>query len=126
MQRSSVDLPEPDGPATTIASPRLMDRSMPSRTRLSPKLLRIPLASTSALASPDMVVGYYPDEGRCQAHARPTTTVSGEFRLLSDEYLLRVLRLPGGMAKALCEVSGSSLFGGTSPTVPRSRMPDRR
>ena len=40
MQRRSVDLPEPDGPAITIASPVAIDRSMPSRTRCDPKLLR--------------------------------------------------------------------------------------
>jgi hypothetical protein len=32
MQRSIVDLPEPDGPATTIASPRSICRSIALRT----------------------------------------------------------------------------------------------
>ena len=51
MHRSIVDLPEPDGPATTTASPGAIARSMSSSTRLSPKLLRTPLSSTSGAAS---------------------------------------------------------------------------
>src|SRR5829696_9012731 len=46
MQRSIVDLPDPEGPATTIASPRSILNSIPSRTRLSPKLLRTEASST--------------------------------------------------------------------------------
>src|SRR5688500_12770116 len=45
-QRSIVDLPEPEGPATTIDSPRSMPRSMPSRTTLPSKALRTPDSST--------------------------------------------------------------------------------
>ena len=38
MQRRSVDLPLPLGPITTSTSPLATSRSMPSSTRLSPKL----------------------------------------------------------------------------------------
>src|SRR5688572_2763405 len=46
MQRSIVDLPEPDGPAMTTTSPRSIVRSIPSSTRLSPKLLLTATSST--------------------------------------------------------------------------------
>ncbi len=46
MHRSMVDLPDPDGPAITTTSPRSIVRSMPSSTRLSPKLLRTRSSST--------------------------------------------------------------------------------
>ena len=46
MQRSIVDLPEPDGPAMTTASPALIARSISSSTTLSPKLLRTSRSST--------------------------------------------------------------------------------
>ena len=45
-QRSIVDLPEPEGPAMTMASPRPTFRSIPSSTRLVPKLFRICFSST--------------------------------------------------------------------------------
>ena len=50
MQRSIVDLPEPDGPAMTIASPAPIERSISSSTRLSPKLLRTSASWTSGAA----------------------------------------------------------------------------
>ena len=56
MQRRIVDFPEPEGPAITIASPRSTSRSIPSRTRLSPKLLRTCSSVTNpffALEAPD-------------------------------------------------------------------------
>ena len=40
MHRSSVDFPEPEGPAITTASPVEIERSMSSKTRWEPKLLR--------------------------------------------------------------------------------------
>jgi hypothetical protein len=40
MHLSIVDFPEPDTPATTMASPLLTSRVIPSRTRFAPKLLR--------------------------------------------------------------------------------------
>src|SRR5215207_4976715 len=64
MQRSIVDLPDPEGPATTIASPRSIFSSIPSRTRLSPKLLRteasstrLPLAAALLSMCPDSTPG---------------------------------------------------------------------
>src|ERR687898_1176207 len=46
-QRRSVLLPLPLGPITTSTSPVATDRSIPSRTRLSPKLLRTPSRRTT-------------------------------------------------------------------------------
>ena len=51
MQRSIVDLPDPDGPAMTMTSPRPIDRSIPSRTTFSPNALRIARSSTRRLSS---------------------------------------------------------------------------
>ena len=50
MQRSIVDLPDPDGPAMTTASPEAIDRLTPSSTRFEPKLLRTSRSSTSGAA----------------------------------------------------------------------------
>src|ERR1700730_19271953 len=41
-QRSSVDLPEPDGPMTQTTSPWLTSSEIPSSTRLLPNDLRTP------------------------------------------------------------------------------------
>src|SRR5215216_3410269 len=41
-----VDLPEPEGPAITITSPRATLRSTPSRTTLSPNAFRMPRSDT--------------------------------------------------------------------------------
>src|SRR5881227_3967188 len=46
--RSSVDLPEPDGPITTRTSPASSERSMPLRTWLSPNHLWTPCSRTRA------------------------------------------------------------------------------
>jgi hypothetical protein len=46
MQRSIVDLPDPETPATTMASPLSMARSIPSRTTFAPKLFRTSLRTT--------------------------------------------------------------------------------
>src|ERR1700719_3145050 len=47
-QRSSVDLPEPDGPITQTTSPWLTSSEIPSSTRLLPNDLRTPwIAITS-------------------------------------------------------------------------------
>src|SRR5215217_6246284 len=46
MHRNMVDLPDPDGPATTIAFPRSIARSTPSSTTLPSKLLRMPSSAT--------------------------------------------------------------------------------
>jgi len=35
--RSSVDLPQPDGPTSTMNSPSLISSEMPCRTRVFPK-----------------------------------------------------------------------------------------
>src|SRR6185369_9078201 len=45
-QRSSVDLPEPEGPMTNTSSRSASTRSTPFRTCRAPKCLWIPLAST--------------------------------------------------------------------------------
>ena len=45
--RSSVDLPEPDGPMTTTTSRRSTWKSMPLSTSLSPKRLVRPRMSTA-------------------------------------------------------------------------------
>ena len=42
MQRSSVDLPEPEGPTRTVTEPGMTVRSMPLRTWSSPKNLCSP------------------------------------------------------------------------------------
>ena len=60
MQRSSVDLPEPDGPITQVTVPRWTSRSTPARTRRLPKLLwtsrRERIAPLSFTASPGSAV----------------------------------------------------------------------
>src|SRR5918994_2884381 len=78
MQRNIVDLPEPEGPAMTTTSPRPIDRSIPSRTRFSPKLLRIERSSTrcapsltpASLISPSEGYWFDPTSGlRLRVHA---------------------------------------------------------
>ncbi|MGY3455181.1 hypothetical protein ACVWW5_000631 [Bradyrhizobium sp. LM3.4] len=44
-QRSSVDLPEPDGPISATTPPLATSRLMPFKTSLLPKLLRRPRIS---------------------------------------------------------------------------------
>jgi hypothetical protein len=61
---------------------------------------------------------------RCRKHSGAGALVQGRvsregFRLLSGAERIRVWRPPdGGMAKAICTVCGSSLFGGTWPDGP--------
>ena len=52
MVRSSVDLPEPDGPKTTTCCPDRTLRSMPFRTSWAPKDLWMPRSSTIARVGP--------------------------------------------------------------------------
>ena len=52
MQRSSVDLPEPDAPIRQITSCSDTARSMPRSTSALPKLLRTPSISRAAVAHP--------------------------------------------------------------------------
>ncbi len=47
--RSSVDLPQPDGPTNTMNSPSSMSRSTPLMTWTAPKDLRISLSSSLAM-----------------------------------------------------------------------------
>jgi hypothetical protein len=47
MQRSIVDFPDPDGPATTTASPVLIARLMSSKTTFVPKLFFTRSSTTS-------------------------------------------------------------------------------
>ena len=51
MQRSSVDLPEPDGPMRTVTEPGGTTRSMPRSTCSSPKNLCRSLISTLGVAA---------------------------------------------------------------------------
>src|SRR6266516_2242600 len=50
--RSSVVLPDPDGPSSTRYSPSSVRRSIPSTAGVSVKTLRTSLVSTTAMASP--------------------------------------------------------------------------
>src|SRR5690242_15729052 len=52
-QRSSVDLPEPDGPMTNTSSRSATTRSTPFRTCRAPKCLWMPRASTTGLVTRD-------------------------------------------------------------------------
>jgi hypothetical protein len=57
---------------------------------------------------------------RCRKHSGAGALTQGRvprerFRLISGEELVSVYRPEGGMAKALCSVCGSSLFGGQWP-----------
>src|SRR5215510_8746086 len=63
MQRSRVVLPLPDGPITTTTSPLVTSRSMPSRTRWAPNVLRRPRISTTGAAAGDGLTGLFPDVG---------------------------------------------------------------
>jgi hypothetical protein len=61
---------------------------------------------------------------RCRKHTGAAASTQGRvprdgFRLSSGEEHVKVYRPPGGgMAKAFCEVCGSSLFGGSWPDGP--------
>src|SRR4051794_5917200 len=57
MVRSSVDLPDPDGPSTTVTSPVATRRSMPLSTSSAPKLLRTDLMSTMTLIAGFLAAG---------------------------------------------------------------------
>src|SRR4051794_27930216 len=48
IRRSSVDLPQPDGPTKTMNSPSAMSRSRPRNTSVRPKTLRTPRNWSSA------------------------------------------------------------------------------
>src|SRR6266480_6138641 len=47
--RSSVDLPQPDGPTSTMNSPSLMSKPMPWMTLVLPKLFSMSLNDTDAM-----------------------------------------------------------------------------
>ena len=47
--RSSVDLPQPDGPTSTMNSPSLMSKPMPWMTLVLPKLFSMSLNVTDAM-----------------------------------------------------------------------------
>src|SRR3954470_7677840 len=51
MMRISVDFPQPDGPTSVRNSPSRIERSIPSRTLVSPNAFEMPLSSTDAIAS---------------------------------------------------------------------------
>src|SRR5574337_1221485 len=49
IMRSSVDLPQPDGPTSTQNSPSAMSMSTPRMTWVPPKCFSIPLSCTDAM-----------------------------------------------------------------------------
>ncbi len=49
--RSSVDLPHPDGPTSTVNEPSAMSMSTPCSTAVSPKLFLTDLMVTLAIAA---------------------------------------------------------------------------
>src|SRR5438445_893546 len=49
INRSSVDLPQPEGPTKTTNSPRSMTRSMPWMTWASPNFFSMPLSWRNAI-----------------------------------------------------------------------------
>ena len=49
--RSRVDLPQPDGPTSTVNEPSAMSMSTPCRTAVSPKFLRTDLIVTLAICA---------------------------------------------------------------------------
>ena len=55
--RSSVDLPQPDGPTSTMNSPSLMSKPMPWMTLVLPKLFSMSLNDTDAMIVLPMLVG---------------------------------------------------------------------
>ena len=50
IMRSSVDLPQPEGPTSTQNSPSAIWMSTPCTTRVEPKDLNTPLRLTAAMA----------------------------------------------------------------------------
>jgi hypothetical protein len=51
IMRSSVDLPQPDGPTSTVKEPSVMSMSTPCRTAVSPKLFLTPWIVTLAICA---------------------------------------------------------------------------
>ncbi len=49
--RSRVDLPQPDGPTSTVNEPSAMSMSTPCRTAVSPKFLRTDWIVTLAICA---------------------------------------------------------------------------
>src|SRR5215207_11156403 len=99
MQRSIVDLPDPEGPAITIAFPRGTSRSMSSRTRRSPKLLRTRCSETSAPFSLET-----PDDSTIRASLPPSGSPGRSRRALAR---VRSRARPGG-----CLLGGRGLRRG--------------
>jgi hypothetical protein len=65
---------------------------------------------------------------RCRKHSGAAALAQGrvpisDFVLLQGRQMLVSYTEPGHMAKVFCGCCGSSLFGGTWPTVLRSRSP---
>src|SRR5918999_3863195 len=129
MQRSIVDFPEPDGPAMTTTSPRSIVRSIPSKTRLSPKLLRTRSSSTRC-PFPALISLAWEPTGRRGGFVTPPplsrapTTVRPSMRLIvarcSVEYSGRLsARLPEALRLVMLKADGSVLVhadaGGYKP-----------
>ena len=55
--RSSVDLPHPDGPTSTMNSPSLMSKLMPWITLVLPKFFSMFWNATDAMVSSEFSVG---------------------------------------------------------------------
>src|SRR4051812_2024483 len=70
--RSRVDLPQPDGPTKTTNSPERMSRSTPLITSSAPKLLRICVSVTSAMAASS-----FHGEGDCLRLEEPAFRLEG-------------------------------------------------
>ena len=75
--RSSVDLPQPEGPTSTTNSPSSMETSTPWTTSWRPNALRTRLSSTEAMALSVRAGG---TPARC-ARAEATTSRSPEMLL---------------------------------------------
>src|SRR5215831_4961425 len=65
IMRSSVDLPQPEGPTSTQNSPSSTATSTPYRTSVEPKLLRTPLRVTDDIG--ERSEGNRGSEGRLAA-----------------------------------------------------------
>src|SRR2546423_6218163 len=71
MHRSSVDLPDPDGPRIAMTSPRWTSRSMPRSTLSRPNRLCTPWTSTMGRSPDSVISGRGPDTNRQEIAAYP-------------------------------------------------------
>src|SRR5437016_192489 len=78
--RSSVDLPQPDGPTNTMNSPLWMSNSMPCMTRVTPYFFSTARKETAAMASTLHCAGGEPTD-----HVALECVVDGRGRRGIDE-----------------------------------------